>query len=60
MKNVAGMAVAITTIVTVGLTVNFLMAPNIPVVVPTSVPDNLKFQIPYGKFGANKPNYDNI
>ena len=35
MKNIIGMTVAVTTIITVGLTVNFLIVPNIPIPVPT-------------------------
>ena len=34
LKNIVGMTIAISTIITVGLTVNFLVVPNIPVPVP--------------------------
>jgi hypothetical protein len=45
------MTLAVTTIITVGLTMSFLVAPNIPVPIPHVTMSNLNFQIPYGKFG---------
>ena len=46
------MTIAVATMITVGLTVNFLMAPNIHVIVPDYMPPNLSFQIPKGEFGG--------
>ena len=42
-KNIIGMTIAVTTIITVGLTMNFLVAPNIPVPIPSVTFNNLTF-----------------
>lgn len=48
------MTLAVTTIITVGLTMSFLVAPNIPVPIPVINMPNLVFEIPKGKYGDFK------